>query len=185
MDNVLNEQPVPILSIGESHGERSLVGYSPRVCKELDTTERLHTHTYYLLPPFIWKFAETIIYYKISLFLFNKGSCYLAATESVLLHEASSDLESNSLTISRVYCDNNLRRRNCQVLLLGKLGSKNDWCMFLWPLKIKLSLHKTRAILVGRNIENAITKAKEKIKIYSSISQYHKFKKYLNLLWLR
>lgn len=51
--------------------------------------------------------------------------------------------------------------------------------------KDKISLHKTRAILVGRNIENAITKAKEKTKIYSSISQYHKFKKYLNLLWLR
>ena len=140
---------------------------------------------YYLLPPFIWKFAETITYYKISLFLFNKGSCYLAATESVLLHEASSDLESNSLKISRVYCDNNLRRRNYQVLLFGKLGSKNDWCIFLWPLEIKLSLHKTRAILVGRNIENAITKAKKKTKIYSSISQHHKFQKYLNLLWLR
>ena len=29
---------------GESHGRRSLVGYSPRVCKELDTTELLHFH---------------------------------------------------------------------------------------------------------------------------------------------
>ena len=28
---------------GESHGWRSLVGYSPRGCKESDTTERLHT----------------------------------------------------------------------------------------------------------------------------------------------
>ena len=27
---------------GESHGQRSLVGYSPRGCKESDTTERLH-----------------------------------------------------------------------------------------------------------------------------------------------
>ena len=27
---------------GESHGWRSLVGYSPRGCKELDVTERLH-----------------------------------------------------------------------------------------------------------------------------------------------
>ena len=29
---------------GESHGQRSLVGYSPRGCKESDTTERLHFH---------------------------------------------------------------------------------------------------------------------------------------------
>ena len=27
---------------GKSHGPRSLVGYSPWGCKELDTTERLH-----------------------------------------------------------------------------------------------------------------------------------------------
>ena len=29
---------------GESHGQRSLVGHSPRGCKESDTTERLHFH---------------------------------------------------------------------------------------------------------------------------------------------
>ena len=29
---------------GESHGQRRLVGYSPRGRKELDTTERLHFH---------------------------------------------------------------------------------------------------------------------------------------------
>ena len=29
-------------STGESHGGRSLVGYSPRGCKESDTTERLN-----------------------------------------------------------------------------------------------------------------------------------------------
>ena len=29
--------------LGESHGQRSLVGYSPQGCKESDTTERLHT----------------------------------------------------------------------------------------------------------------------------------------------
>ena len=31
---------------GESHGQRSLVGYSPRGCKESDTTEQLHLLTY-------------------------------------------------------------------------------------------------------------------------------------------
>ena len=37
-------QPTPVLLPGESHGRRSLVGYSPRGSKELDTTERLHFH---------------------------------------------------------------------------------------------------------------------------------------------
>ena len=30
---------------GESHGQRSLAGYSPWGCKESDVTERLSTHT--------------------------------------------------------------------------------------------------------------------------------------------
>ena len=32
-------QPTPVLLPGESHGRRSLVGYSPRSCKELTVTE--------------------------------------------------------------------------------------------------------------------------------------------------
>ena len=35
-------QPTPVLLPGKSHGQRSVVGYSPWGCKELDTTERLH-----------------------------------------------------------------------------------------------------------------------------------------------
>ena len=35
-------QPTPVLLPGETHGGRSLVGYSPWGCKESDTTERLH-----------------------------------------------------------------------------------------------------------------------------------------------
>ena len=37
-------QPTPVFLTGESHGRRSLVGYSPWGRKELDTTERLHFH---------------------------------------------------------------------------------------------------------------------------------------------
>ena len=37
-------QPTPVLLPGKSHGRRSLVGYSPWGCEELDTTERLHFH---------------------------------------------------------------------------------------------------------------------------------------------
>ena len=37
-------QPTLVLFLGESHGGRSLVGYSPWGRKESDTTERLHFH---------------------------------------------------------------------------------------------------------------------------------------------
>ena len=40
-------QPTPVLLPGESHGGRSLVGYSPWHRKELDTTERLHFHFHF------------------------------------------------------------------------------------------------------------------------------------------
>jgi len=36
--------PTPVLSPGEFHGQKSLVGYSPRGRKELDTTKTV-THT--------------------------------------------------------------------------------------------------------------------------------------------
>ena len=36
--------PTPVLLPGKSHGQRSLVRYSPWGCGELDTTERLHFH---------------------------------------------------------------------------------------------------------------------------------------------
>ena len=32
-------QPIPVFLPGESQGQRSLAGYSPQSCKELDTTE--------------------------------------------------------------------------------------------------------------------------------------------------
>ena len=37
-----NGKPIPVLLPGESHGGKSLVGYSPWGRKESDTTERLH-----------------------------------------------------------------------------------------------------------------------------------------------
>ena len=40
-------QPTSVFLPGESHGQKSLVGYSPWGLKESDTTERLtHTHTH-------------------------------------------------------------------------------------------------------------------------------------------
>ena len=42
-------QLVPVFLPGKSHGQRSLAGYSPRGCKELDMTEQLSTQSL-LLP---------------------------------------------------------------------------------------------------------------------------------------
>ena len=39
-------QPTPVFLPGESHGQRSLVGYGAWGHKESDTTERLNTHTH-------------------------------------------------------------------------------------------------------------------------------------------
>ena len=39
--------PTPVFLPGESHGQGSLVGYSPRGRKESDMTERLHYTLYY------------------------------------------------------------------------------------------------------------------------------------------
>ena len=50
-------QPTPVFLPGKSHGQRSLVSYSPWGCKELDMTEvtkDTHTHTH------IWRERETI-----------------------------------------------------------------------------------------------------------------------------
>ena len=37
-------KPTPVFLPGESHGQRNLVGYSPRGRKESDTPERVHFH---------------------------------------------------------------------------------------------------------------------------------------------
>ena len=39
-------QPTPVILPGKSHGQRSLVDYSPWDRKELDTTEQLYFHAY-------------------------------------------------------------------------------------------------------------------------------------------
>ena len=41
-------QPIPVFLPGRFHGQRSLVGYTPWACKELDMTEHAHTHAFHL-----------------------------------------------------------------------------------------------------------------------------------------
>ena len=43
--------PTLVFLPGESHGQRSLEGYSPQGREESDTTERLHFFTFNLSPP--------------------------------------------------------------------------------------------------------------------------------------
>ena len=43
-------QPTPVLLPGKSHGQRSLVGYSPWGREESDTTERLYCTFTFILP---------------------------------------------------------------------------------------------------------------------------------------
>lgn len=78
-----------------------------------------------------------------------------------MFYEVSLDLELNLLKILRVYCDNKLEEENLLDLLFGKLRDKNDWCKFLWFLKIKLNLYEIRVMLVGRKIGNVIIKIGE------------------------
>ena len=55
-------QPTLVLLPGESHGGKSLVGYSPRGRKQLDTTELLHfTFFLYEKPNFIIIIIFTVL----------------------------------------------------------------------------------------------------------------------------
>ena len=44
LEKAMSMRPTPVLLPGESHGWRSLVGYSPWRLEESDTTEQLHFH---------------------------------------------------------------------------------------------------------------------------------------------
>ena len=53
-------QPTPVFLPGEPHGQRSLVGYSPRGRKDSDTTERLHSFFLFFLSFFPSFFLSSI-----------------------------------------------------------------------------------------------------------------------------
>ena len=62
-DPLEKEMATPVLLPGESHGGRSLVGYSPWGRKESDTTERLH-------------FYFSIVVFVFGLFMFSLTSWF-------------------------------------------------------------------------------------------------------------
>ena len=67
-------QSTPVFLPGESHGQRSLVGYKSMSCKELDATEQLsthtHTHTHHT-----YTHAHTFILYKNFRISHTGGTC--------------------------------------------------------------------------------------------------------------
>ena len=65
-------QPTPVFFLGESRGWRSLTGYSPWGCKELDTTERLHFHFHVSIEVCVC--LKLILYTHIHFFFL--GNCY-------------------------------------------------------------------------------------------------------------
>ena len=56
-------QPNPVFLPGESHGRRSLVGYSPWGRKESDTTERLHFHFLYFSVQILYSLSSVTTRY--------------------------------------------------------------------------------------------------------------------------
>ena len=53
-------QPIPVFLLGESHGQRSLVGYNSWSCTELDMTVHTHIHTLLILE----KYKTTVKYHS-------------------------------------------------------------------------------------------------------------------------
>ena len=52
----------PSILAGESHGQRSLTDYSPRGCKELETTKvTWHKHEYLAILDLLW-YAHEFVY---------------------------------------------------------------------------------------------------------------------------
>ena len=60
-------QPTPVFLPGESHGQGSLVGYSPWGCKELNTVEQLSNNNEQLTTWSSWPLAEGSLLWSLPL----------------------------------------------------------------------------------------------------------------------
>ena len=74
-------QPTPVCLPGESHGQRSLAGYSPRGCKELDMTwaHKHDTFCLFYLAPFLKSLSflrYTQIFMSAAIWWFRKSLKY-------------------------------------------------------------------------------------------------------------
>jgi len=66
-------QPTPVFLPGKSHGQRSLVGYSPWGHKELDTTEWFHFHFGYFWNFFILCCCDCCFFLNLNLLILIGG----------------------------------------------------------------------------------------------------------------
>ena len=74
-------QPTPVLLPGKSHGQRSMVGYSPWGLKQLDTTERLHFLWCFIDPGEPWLLVS--VFFITSALLFQKSNYFSSDTWNV------------------------------------------------------------------------------------------------------
>ena len=72
--------PTPVLLPRESHGRRSLVGYSPSSYKDMDTTEQLHPISLGLYVTF----SKCLIETHCILFLLNEHTHYCSVIRFIL-----------------------------------------------------------------------------------------------------
>ena len=75
-------QSTPVLLPVKSHGQRSLVGYSPWGREESDTTERLHFH--FSFYKFLKCLPNSDTYFSLILILLALASCLVSAGWSML-----------------------------------------------------------------------------------------------------
>ena len=78
-------QPTPVSFPGESHGQRSLVGYSPRGHKESDTMECTHTHTHSrLLSIELFNCSVFLLIFFFSIIMIQRKACIVTISLSML-----------------------------------------------------------------------------------------------------
>ena len=116
-------QPTPVLFPGKPHGQRSLVGYSPWGCKELDTTEQLYFHFSLSLGLIHWRtWGFSNIDYWI---LFNhiqvQSSCFEALQQQFNCH----------LTTQKIAFDIDLQVCQCPASAVALLNSNTGPTMSL------------------------------------------------------
>ena len=89
-------QPTPVFLHGKSHGRKSLVGYSPWGCKELDMTERLHFHfSFSTCSFFCWaillKFVVNSLFMRyLSIYALSSEMSYLILLSTLTKNETLS-----------------------------------------------------------------------------------------------
>ena len=69
-------QPTPVVLLGKSHGQRSVVDCSPSDRKESDTAEQIHFHLHF--PYKIFPYEIDIVFFGVS----SRRSCRLSQTHS-------------------------------------------------------------------------------------------------------